>query len=580
VAVLSALLLVGAACPKREPARGQPAKAEPAPALAAKEPAHSPLFEAQPEGKRLALLYTASVQGYVTPCGCTAEPLGGVARLAAAVDDAHRAYGERVLFVDAGDLLFEKLDDNLPADACQAESRVELLLGTYAKKGIRATALGPLDDARGAAFRDARLARYDIPTVGVPGSARALVEGARHASGLLVDAGGVKVGLTAFRVDEERETAAARAALEKEAARLVAEGAELVVVLAQAKRSLVPAVAQDLAGVDVVVQGRDPGEVPRPAQQLGAKGPWWVAAGAQAQHLGVVEIVLEGRAKGAALRLDDRQDQAARRAHLLDVRVAQYEAQVKDAEPGERRDFVAGRLEKAKAERARLLADAHEAPPPAGAYLRPRAVGLSRGMPEEEAARAALAAYEEAIPALVSRCEEGITCEEPAAGAATYVGVETCFQCHRGAVQFWQQQFVEAPGKDEEGNDLMRRLSHATAWETLEAKGKDKDRSCVGCHSIGFNEPGGYCRTADVDFRQNVQCESCHGPASLHVQSGGDSAALVGKGVDEAVCRRCHHVPHIPTTESFVFHDKLQHVLGEGHGKARLDELVRAATKR
>lgn len=597
-AVLAALLLlVGAACPRKEDARppapvpgpsdGKAAAAFPAassagPSAAASEepakpaPAPKPPFKAQPEGKRVALLYTASVEGYVAPCGCTADPLGGVARLAATVDAAREAYGERVVFVDAGDLLFEKPDDNLPADACQAEGRVELLLGTYARKGLVATTLGPLDDARGAKWRDERMKAHGIVTVGVPDAGRKMTKGARHVPGVLVNAGGVKVGVTGFRVDDEKRVKAAHAALAREVSRLYSEGADAVVALAQAPRALVPGIVKGISGLDVVVQGRDPGELPRAPEDLGG-GTFWVAAAAQAQHLGVVELVLDGREEKAPLVLDDRIGAAQRRAHLLEERIEQYEKQVAETEPGPRRDFVADRLARAKAERDSLVAGALEGAAPTGAHLRPTALPLPRGYPEEAVAKAALDAYQARIPELVSTCEAALECAPAPEGAPTYVGVEACFDCHRQQVQFWQKQMVEAPGKDEDGNAIVRKLSHASAWDTLVHEGKDKDRSCVGCHSVGFNEPGGYCKTSDVDFRRNVQCESCHGPASLHVALAGDPSKLVRQNVDESVCRNCHQVPHIPTTDSFVFEDKLKHILGPGHGKARLDEILRGS---
>lgn len=572
---LASVPLLGAACPRRLEPSSSPAvvTAGGLPAAAGSDPAPAFPFRPQGSGKRAAVVYTASVQGYVTPCGCTADPLGGVARLSAALDAARAAYGDRVVFLDAGDLLFEKIDDHQPADLCQAEARVGLLLDTYARKGLAATVLGPLDDVRGAEFRDSRLAARQIMTVGVSAGGRPLTAGAAHARGVLVPAGEVIVGVTGFRADSDDETTTVGEALRAEVRRLYDEGAHTVVALAQAPRTLVPAIATGIEGLDVVIQGREPGEAPREPESLGP-GTYWVAAAQQAQHLGIVELQLEGRRGTAALALDDRQGAAERRARLLDQRIAQYDAQVRETDVGPRRDFITKRLELARAERAHVFEDAAATTAPAGPHIVTSAFPLVRGLPEEAVAKEALVAYEKAIPELVGRCEAGLECPSAPPGTPTYVGVETCYGCHRQAVQFWQSQFVVGAGKDEQGRPVERRLSHATAWDTLTALGKDKDRSCVGCHSIGFNEPGGYCKTSDVDFRQNVQCEACHGPASEHVARAGDPSALLRRDVGEQVCRNCHHVPHIPTTESFVYNERLQHILGPGHGEARWRSLL------
>lgn len=122
-------------------------------------------FVDHPERKdAIALVYTASVQGYVEPCGCTGDPLGGVARYAALVADARAAYRD-VVVVDAGDLLFEKATDNAEVDRCQAEARTDVLVSTYARIGVVATTRGPLDDVRGAGFRDALLQKHKLTSV-------------------------------------------------------------------------------------------------------------------------------------------------------------------------------------------------------------------------------------------------------------------------------------------------------------------------------------------------------------------------------------------------------------------------------
>lgn len=596
--LLGCLVLLGAACsegasppaeassrPLAAASGASPASSAASSAVPSVVPPSAPAsarFAPAPSPRKVAVVYTASVQGYVTPCGCTAEPLGGVARLAAALAEARAAYGERVLFLDGGDLLFEKPDDNLPADRCQAEARVSLLLSTYARLGLAGTVRGPLDDVRGAAFRDERLNHFGVPTLGVPDAGRPLVEGARQLSGFVWRAGEVALGVTGFTLDDESELERVRAALNVEVVRLRGEGAMAVIALAQSPRPLTKRLLHDFAGVDVVIQGRAPGESPSAPEPLGTQGPWLVASGMQSQSLGVLELDLsvdprperrppQERPSGSAgapvsrLALDDREAAAERRARLLDVRIAQYRQQLADQPDEARRAFLAARLAQAEAERAQVAAGALAAPPPPPPSLRARALPLERGMPEEPAAAAALAAYEASVPELVAACEEGVVCPAPAPGAATFVGAETCRACHADAYDFWRGQSRRLPGKDASGRVVERVLSHAAAWETLVREGKDKDRSCVGCHSVGFNQPGGYCRTSEVAPFRGVQCESCHGPGSLHVAGGGDVARLQ-RGVPETTCRGCHQVPHIPTTASFRYDEALSWILGPGHG--------------
>lgn len=538
--------------------------AEPRAAPAQAAPAQASRFARAPEGERVLLLWTASVQGYVEPCGCTADPLGGVARLAAAVQEARQAFGGRVLLVDGGDLLFEHAGDAAPADRCQAEARADLLLDSYARAGLAATTLGPLDDVRGAAFRDLRLARAGIPTVGI-GERRAVGEGARESSRLLLDAAGVKVGLTAFRVDDAARVASVRAALATQVQALKAEGARAVVALAQAPRELARAVVRGLPDLDAVLQGRAPGEQPVDPERL--DGPVLLAAGMQAQHLGVLELVLDGRAAGAPLPLDDRAAVDGARRRLLELKERALTDEIGRTEDAARRAFLEERRGAVAAELGLLRARAAAGLAPLqGPHLRSGSLPLPRGSAEEPAAAAALAAYRARVPALVERCEAEAPCPSLPEGAPRYVGVKVCRACHSSAVDFWVEQSVQKPGKDEAGRPVMRQLGHAQAWQTLVDAGKEKDRSCVACHAVGFGEPGGPCRTSDVEKGgfAGVQCESCHGPGSSHAALGTREGIV--RAPDEARCRSCHKVPHIETTASFVFEERRRLVVGRGHG--------------
>jgi hypothetical protein len=351
----------------------------------------------------------------------------------------------------------------------------------------------------------------------------------------------------------------------------VAQHVDAVIVLAQAPRELTKKVATNVPGLDVVIQGRSPGETPNPPEKIEG-GPIIVAAGQQAQHVGVLELVLDGRTPNEPLALDDRAQTIASRSKLLEVRISALKQQVNDTPDGPKKQFLVDRLTAAEAELAAL-----KSTNPAAPLLQPhvvaRAVPLPRGFREEPKAAERLAAYQANIPSLVEKCEAGAVCEPPKEGQATWVGVVECKKCHAAAFGFWSNQIVKLPGKDEQGRAIVRDVGHARAWTTLVEDKKERDRACVGCHSVGFEAPGGPCKTTEIVKRglENVQCESCHGPGSVHIKTAKPSDL---QRVDEARCRTCHLVPHIQTTESFVLDEKLKLILGPGHGEKKWKTLV------
>lgn len=61
----------------------------------------------------LQVLYTATVNGYLEPCGCVAGRMGGIDRIAAYVQDQQRQH-PAVLYLEGGDLFHDALDAKGP----------------------------------------------------------------------------------------------------------------------------------------------------------------------------------------------------------------------------------------------------------------------------------------------------------------------------------------------------------------------------------------------------------------------------------------------------------------------------------
>jgi hypothetical protein len=87
---------------------------------------------------------------------------------------------------------------------------------------------------------------------------------------------------------------------------------------------------------------------------------------------------------------------------------------------------------------------------------------------------------------------------------ARYVGSETCKKCHEEQYAIWEAS------------------PHPHAYETLVHKAKrptlrQYDGECVACHVVGFGNESGFMDEQHTPLLEGVGCESCHGPASLHV---------------------------------------------------------------
>jgi len=117
---------------------------------------------------------------------------------------------------------------------------------------------------------------------------------------------------------------------------------------------------------------------------------------------------------------------------------------------------------------------------------------------------------------------------------AKYIGAKKCAMCHADQTETWKE------------------MKHYHAFSVLTAEqvasGKDyKDRACITCHTTGYGKGGFESADKTPDF-ENVQCEACHGPGSLH-QKTMMMAAMEDKKPDNkhislsVDCTQCHN-PH------------------------------------
>lgn len=108
---------------------------------------------------------------------------------------------------------------------------------------------------------------------------------------------------------------------------------------------------------------------------------------------------------------------------------------------------------------------------------------------------------------------------------ASYVGSDRCQGCHPGPWQKWSES------------------KHAHAMDALEQALASHNPDCFRCHVTGFGHPGGYQNSSSLMLRK-VGCESCHGPASAHIQAPSpDYGALPGDG---SACVACHTHDNAP----------------------------------
>jgi hypothetical protein len=442
---------------------------------------------------------------------------GGIARIGAQVADA-RAQGEPVAVLEGGDSLFDGQSLS-PAQMPEAERRAHALAEALAELGVAAEAPGPRDDVRGAAFRH---------TLGLPevaaGEAR------------IVSLGGHRVGVVAGQTQDELVQAGGRARR---------EGAELVVAFLLAPLEQAQAMADQLASsVDLVVATHTPGLLSAEENRR-VLGPVPLFR-LESQGRSVLRLDVRFGAAGERLVLERTQADQAEEAAALTARLALLGRELD--RPGllpERRSLLSEKMDELVKRRARLLSSPLALTLPPGRFTA-RFVPIESSLREDPAVKRVVERYDGDVGELNLEWARthGQDCPNAARDEAAFVGNTACLDCHPEAEAVWKGS------------------KHAHAYATLVGVSKQFHTACVGCHVTGLARPGGVCRIDRVKGRENVGCESCHGPGSLHAQAPSSDNILAQPG--EARCVGCHTSENSP---HFDFALYLPQILGPGHGQ-------------
>ena len=502
----------------------------------------------QPASKPTFTLFAlAEMRGQIGPCGCTTDPLGDISRTAKLVADT-RAAGP-TLVVDAGSLLYSK-SPIPPHLMVQEDLKADLLARTYLEElKVGGVGLGPADLAKPNALRFPRQA--------------ANVSEAETEPPKVLELGGAKVGVfgvvapDAITLKTSDPVAAGKAAV----ADLKKQGAQVIVGLIQASSKRDAArLAREIGGIDLTVAGLgldtpEPERIEIEAQKIG--DGWLVVPANRGQIVSRIDVTVR---EGGGPLVDAVGSGAAQakitaieeRIAALDEDLAKF-AQDKDADPL----FV----ERKRDERAELVETKNKlvrqplSVPPKGSYFTLQQLRINKTLACSEPVQAAVTAFYTAAGKANLEAAKGTPVPMPPKGQPTYVGSAACEDCHDEAVQFWAK------------------TRHAGAWETLVARGQEFDYDCIGCHVTGWNEKGGSNLAHNENLR-DVQCETCHGPGSIHVAKGGEeSPKAVHLAPPRDLCfNACHTKEH---SDTFQWEAYMRDVLGPGHGeqaRARLGD--------
>jgi len=137
-----------------------------------------------------------------------------------------------------------------------------------------------------------------------------------------------------------------------------------------------------------------------------------------------------------------------------------------------------------------------------------------------------------------------------------YTGSDVCGTCH--TVEQWTWEYTK----------------HASAYDTLVTHAAARDPECVGCHVVGFEEPGGFTIGDHQSFLEDVGCEDCHGRGGPHL-----SPDFAKQGYEQ-VCVGCHNKEHSLGFDYQTFLPRISHTAIASMTSAERGQLAQGVGQR
>jgi len=469
----------------------------------------------------LRIAVVTDLKGYLEPCGCTSDPLGGIDRLAAQISTL-RDGPAPVVFLIAGDAFFDAAELE-PARVDQANRNAKTLVGILDQLGVTAVLPGRRDRAQPPASLEALRQASGFRWLAMEGDADVL----------RTKAGALRLAIVGVRPGADRDAVMA-------AVGTAQAETDLTIALVDGSRRDANRIG-GIDSVDFVLQGGLDQDDPIPPRQAGKA--WVLHASRQGQGLTVVDVY---RKKKDQPFVDRSEWSRAERGGQLDRQIGDLSAKITAWEKsGEvaAADLEAQRARLAELKKERQALDAPTIPADGNALLATW-IPLPKKAPKDSQVEKLMREHAKVVNDANRVAFADLKPPPLGPDDVGYVGSPACSGCHEKAFAWW------------------RNHAHGVAYLTLQKLNKQFNLDCVGCHVTGYEQPGGSNVTHNLNGTlTNVGCESCHGPGAAHANDPEKVGIL--RDTPRSTCVVCHNAQH---SDLFDYDAYRRVLVVPGHG--------------
>lgn len=486
---------------------------------------------------KIALIYTSNIQGFLTPCGCHKNSLGGISKLVFLIKEVNFIFENKIVFIDSGNLIINRDILFQLKNIFFFEKYAETILRILSTVNLNGILLGTVDYEFKNIYNLFKILKeYKILIVNLKNN----IYDAQKAIFLINKSfvfkiKNVAIGIIGLNIKVNHNIINTKKALNKEIFYLYKKGVSFIVIMTQIDLDNIYKIIYQIPGIDFIILGKQYDL--KEARSYKRKNTIFLSVPSYGEYLGLIEFHIKKLKNIYLIKGNE---------NILKKTIKKKIFYIKE---NLRNDKISNEqflceeiwhnINKNKLiEKKSYLIDEN---------IITRAIPISKKIKNDSKSEILINSlnnkkYFNNLKILNSH----IYIDQ-----LYYIGHRYCLSCHNN-FYLYQNTFLKS---------LKNKKYHLNAFKCM----KNNNIKCIKCHSTGWLDPGGFKNIINKKMFINIQCESCHGPGSIHMNTM--EIKDIQKNISEYKCRICHQLPHIKKLIDFKYMKRILKVILIEHMK-------------
>jgi len=478
---------------------------------------------------KIALIYTSNIQGFLTPCGCHKNSLGGMSKLVFLIKEINNIFKKKILFIDSGNLIINRDILFQLKNIFFFERYAGTILKILSNINLNGILLGTVDYEFKNIYNLFKiLKKYKILVLNIKNEIYYnKKENFLINKSFIYKIKNIAIGIIGLNI-KANNIINTKKILNKEIFYLYKKGVSFIIVMTQINLDDVYKIIHKIPGIDFIILGKQYDL--KNSRSYKRKNIIFMSIPAYGQYLGVIEIHLN-QFKDIFF-FNNKKNRLNK---LIKQKIFYIKEKLRNNMDNKQLlcDEIWNVTNKNKEEGKKEYI--------INKNILIRAIPIDKEIIDDKESKILI----KSLNSNKYFHDLKILNNHIYIDQLYYIGHLYCLSCHNN-FYLYQNTFL---------NSLNNKKYHFNGFKCR----NNNNIKCIKCHSTGWLNPGGFKSIKKKEKLINIQCEACHGPGNIHIHTM--LTKDIQKNINEYKCRICHQLPHIKKLIDFKYMKRILKVI-------------------